>query len=182
MPFVLCLFVCLPPPAQAQSDTRGNDQVTEATEQAVEIESSGLGHESLTIRRRTDLDDLLLTVEDNKSTTNIYFYEMQAPPRMDLDAPSIWVVAVARSPRGVYDVYDFDAASGPDAPLREFGRLISKLDLAIPKDKATGFARLFSEACMGEGKEIVAADADGLVCGSPRRTTTSRPMVTFGVH
>ncbi len=157
------LLACLPLSAQAQSDARGNDQVTAATEQAVEIASSGFGHESLTIRRRTDLDDLMLNVEDNNSTANIYFYEMQAPPRKDLDDPSVWVVAVARSPRGVYDVYNFDAAEGPDAPLREFNRLVSKLDLAIPKGKATDFARLFLEACgAGEGREIVAADADGL--------------------
>lgn len=157
------LLACLSLSAQAQSDARGNDQITEATVQAVEIANSNFSNESLTIRRRTDLDDLLLNVEDNNSTSNIYFYEMQAPPRKDLDSPSVWVVAVARSPRGVYDVYNFDAAEGPDAPLQEFNRLVSKLDLAIPKGKATGFARLFLEACgAGEGKEIVAADADGL--------------------
>ncbi len=160
----LLLFVmfCYSLPALARpADPSLDEQVMQATVRAVQIAQPGASDQRLTIRRRQDLEDLLWNSDENKPVGQIYFYEMQPLLRTGSDGGSPWVVAVARSPRGVYDLYNFAPADGPDVSRQEFNRLISELGLSIPKEKATGVAKLFLESCdAGELGQIV-ADPDG---------------------
>ncbi len=150
-------------PIQAQrADYRTNDQPREAAEQAVRKAGSGSSNEPLKTRRREDLEELLLAIGEKKPVGNLYFYEMQSPPRTAFDAYSVWVVAVARSTRQVYQLYGFEASEGFNGSAQEFNRLISQLALSIPNEKATSFARFFLGCCVGGELSDVVLDEEGL--------------------
>lgn len=145
-------------PIQAQrANSLTDDQVREVAERTVKKASSGsTSNERLSIRRRQDLEELLLTLEAKKPVNDVYFYELRAPPGTVSEASSVWVVAVARSTREAYKLYSFEGSAGPNAPSEEFNRFISQLALSIPEEKATSLARLFLGSCLeGDAEEIV---------------------------
>jgi hypothetical protein len=134
-----------------------DDQVRELVELTVKKIPSG---ETLNIRRRQDLEEILLTLEANKTSNDVYFYEIHSPPGTISEAPSVWVVAVARSSEGVYKLYSFDGSAGADAPSQEFNRFTSQLTLSIPEKRAIGLARLFLASYLeGDAEETVLNDA-----------------------
>jgi hypothetical protein len=77
-----------------------------------------------------------LIIEEKKPIGDVYFFEMQSPPRTTFEASSVWVVAVAPSRREVYELYA-ETSIGFSGSLLEFKRLIAQLSLSIPKEKAT---------------------------------------------
>ena len=159
----LLLFPGFSAPIQAQrADYRTDDQAREAAERAVRKAGSGSANEPLKTRRREDLEELLLTIEEKKPVRNVYFYEMQSPPRTPFDAYSVWVVAVPRSTREVYELYGFEASGGFNGSSQEFNRLISQLALSIPSEKATSFAEFFLGCCVGGELSDIVLDAEGL--------------------
>jgi len=139
-----------------------DDQARAAAEQAVRNTDSSSGNEPLKTRRRKDLEEFLLTIEERKRIGNVYFYEMRSPPRTPFDASSVWVVAVASSTREVYELYGFEAWIGFNGSLLEFNRLIAQLSLSIPKEKATSFASFFLGSCVGGKFHEIVLDEEGL--------------------
>jgi hypothetical protein len=145
-------------PIQAQrANSLTDDQVREAAERTVKKARSGsTSNERLSIRRRRDLEELLLTLEAKKPVKDVYFYELVAPPGTVSEASSVWVVAVARSTGEVYKLYSFEGSAGPNAPSEEFNQLTSQLALSIPEEKAASLARLFLGSCVeGDSEEIM---------------------------
>ncbi len=140
----------------------GDNQAREAAELAVRNAGSGSGNQPPKIHRREDLEELLLTIEEPKPVRNVYFYEMQSPPRTAFDAHSVWVVAVAPSTREAYELYVFEASEGLNGSLQEFNRLISQLSLSIPQEKAISFASFFLGSCIGGKLTEIVLDEEGL--------------------
>lgn len=146
-------------PAGAQRADSLAELVREVAERSVERAPSGSGSDRLNIRRRQDLENLLLNLEPKKSVQDVYFYEIQSPPGKLSEAPVLWVVAVGRFGPDVYKLYNFRGSAEPDAPSQEFNRFTSQLTLSIAEEKATGLARLFLKCCVvGDGQEIVLDD------------------------
>ena len=159
----LLLFPGLSVPIQAQrAYFLTDEQAREAAEQAVSKAASGAKNEPLKIYRRADLEQFLLTVEEKKPVRDVYFYELQRPPRTAFDASSVWVVAVAGSTREVYQLYGFESWRGSNESAQEFNRLISQLALVIPREKAASFARFFLGSCAGEAPEEIVVDEERL--------------------
>ena len=158
------LFPGLSAPLQVQGVHLFTDgQAREAAEQAVSKADSSPSNRPLSIRRREDLEEFLLTVEEKKPARNVYFYEIQSPSRTAFGAYSVWVVAVAGpTRREVYELYGFEPSKGSNGSLQEFDRLISQLAIAIPEKKATSFARFFLGACVGGEPQEIVLDEDGL--------------------
>jgi len=189
----LLLFLGAWAPIQAQHAAyRSDDQAREVAEQAVRKADSSSGNESLKTRRREDLEELLLTIEEKKPVGNVYFYEMQSPPRTAFEAYSVWVVAVAPSTREVYELYGFETSIGFNGSLLEFNRLISQLSLSVPKEKATSFASFFLGSCGGGQLPEIVLDEEGLrhavqryyfeTYGSMRRTLEAYTQWWQGVQ
>jgi hypothetical protein len=159
----LLLFLGAWAPARAQRAAYlSDDPPREAAERAVRQANSGAGNEPLKTRRREDLEELLLTIEDGRAVQNLYFYEMQSPPRTAFDAYSVWVVAVAPSTQEVYELYGFEASIGFSGSLLEFNRLIAQLSLSIPKEKATSLATFFLGSCAGGKPTEIVLDEESL--------------------
>jgi hypothetical protein len=116
----------------------------------------------LKIYRRADLEQFLWTVEEKKPVRDVYFYEVQRPPRTAFDASSVWVVAVAGPAREVYQLYGSESQQGANETAQEFNRLISQLALTVPKEKAASFARFFLGSCAGEEPEEIMLDEERL--------------------
>ena len=146
-------------PIQAQRPDPLTDVVREVAERSVPIRS-GASNERLNIRRRQDLENLLLTLAAKKSVKDVYFYEMQSPPGTVSESSLVWVAAVARFAQRAYDLYSFLASTGPNAPSQEFNRFTSQLALSIPEEKATSLARLFLESCVEGDAEETVLDGD----------------------
>jgi hypothetical protein len=145
-------------PIHAQQADSPTDVVREVVEQSEEI-SSASANARLKIWRRRDLENLLLTLEPQKPARDVYFYELQSPLGTVSEAPSVWVVAVARFGPDVYKLYRFPGSAGADASSQEFNRFTSQLALLVPKEKAPGLARLFLESCVErDGQETVLND------------------------
>ncbi len=138
------------------------NQAREVAEQTVRKADSGSRDDLLRTRRREDLEELLSTIEENKPARNVYFYEIHSPPRTGLDPDSVWVVAVARSTREVYELYGFEASGGSNGSSQEFDRLIAQLKLSVPKEKATSFASFFLGCCVGGEFSETVLDEEGL--------------------
>src|SRR5579862_7168959 len=166
-PLGVCLTLLLlssfSPSAHAQlMDSRSDEQVKQATEQAVRIAYSVSPNKGISVRRRKDLEDLLLNVEEHKPVGDVYFYEVAAAPGTTSDFDPTWIVATASSSRGTYELYNFGSAGESDQPLKEFNRLVSNLKLSIPEEQASSFATLFLESCgPGERREVI-GDTDNV--------------------
>ena len=158
----LLLFLGAWATVQAQQAYLSDNQAREAAELAVREPGSRSGNQPLKIYRREDLEELLLTIEEQKPVRKVYFYEIQSPPQTAFDAYSVWVVAVAPSTREAYELYVFEASEGLNGSLQEFNRLISQLALAIPEEKAVSFARFFLGSCIGGEPEEIVRDEEGL--------------------
>jgi hypothetical protein len=159
----LWLFLCCSTPMQAQrADSRTDDQARQAAERAVRKAGSGSNSGPLKTSRREDLEEVLLTIEEKKPAREVYFYEMQSPPRTAFAGSSVWVVAVARSTLEVYQLYGFEASGGLNGSSQEFDRLISQLALSIPNEKATSLARFFLGCCIGGELSEIVLDEEGL--------------------
>jgi hypothetical protein len=143
-----------------QLNASADRALSQAAEQAVRMAHSGVGDPELTISRRQDLEQLLLTVEGYKPGKTVLFYEIHSPPRTDVDASSIWIVSVIRSEQGVYSLHSFEASGKPLESSQEFNGLISELALSISKDKATSLATLFVKSLAAEPGEIVSDESD----------------------
>jgi hypothetical protein len=157
---ILLFSPCLSASIHAQSAySLTDDQVREAAEQTVQKARLGsTSDKPLSIRRRQDLEELLLTLEAKKPVKGVYFYELQSPPGRVSEASSVWVVAVARSRQEIYKLYSFQGLAGPNAPTQEFNQLTSQLALLIPKEKAISFTRLFLGSCVEGGAEVALDD------------------------
>jgi hypothetical protein len=159
----LLLFLGSWAPIQAQQAAyRSDDQARAAAEQAVRNADSSSGNEPLKTRRREDLEEFLLAIQERNLIGNVYFYEMRSPPRRAFDTYSVWVVAVALSTREVYELYGFEASIGFNGSLLEFNRLISQLSLSVSREKATSFASFFLGSCGGGKLPEIVLDEEGL--------------------
>ncbi len=138
-----------------QADRSSDEQVKEATEQALRMAHPGFGNEQLKLRRRQDLEQDLSAIAE-KPVRDVYFYEMQSPPLTAFDDDSIRVIAVTRTTGGVYQLYSFQDSEGFSESSQQFNRLIYQLTLSISNEKATSLARFFLACCVGgEPNEIV---------------------------
>jgi hypothetical protein len=144
---------------QAQRGDPLTDVVRDVAERSVEKTHPSSSSQPLNIRRRQDLENLLLALAGKKSVSDVYFYEIQSPPGTVSESSLVWVAAVARFAQHEYNLYSFLGSAGPTAPSREFNRLTSHLGLSIPEEKAVALARLFLGSCVdGDAKEIVLDD------------------------
>lgn len=146
-------------PVQAQQSDPLTDVVREVAERSVPIRP-GASTERLSIRRRQDLEELLVTLTAKKSVKDVHFYEMQSPPGTVSDSSLVWVAAVAPFAKKAYDLYSFLGSAGPNAPSQEFNRFTSQLALSIPEEKATSLAALFLESCFEGDAEETVLDGD----------------------
>jgi hypothetical protein len=146
-------------PIRAQQADSLADVIREVAERSVEKARSGSSNERLNMRRRPDLEELLLTLEAKKPVKDVYFYEIESPPGMVSEASLVWIVAVARFRQEAYRLYSFLGSAGSNAPSQEFNRFTSELALSLPQEKAASLARLFLGSCVdGEAKQIVLDD------------------------
>jgi hypothetical protein len=158
---LLLLAACSPRLQAHPADRSSEEQVKEATEQALRMAHTGSGNENLKIRRRLDLEEDLSNIA-GKPVMGVYFFEIQSPPLTAVDDGSITVVAVASSPGDVYQLYSFEASQGFSGLSQQFNRLIHQLTLSIPNEKATSLARLFLACCVGGEFNDIVLDEEGL--------------------
>lgn len=147
-------------PVQAQKTDPLTDVVREVAERSVENSHAGSSEEPLNVRRRKDLEELLLSLESKKSVKDVHFYEIQSPPGTVSESSLVWIAAVARFAQKPYNLYSFLGSAGPNAPSQEFNRFTSQLALSIPEDKATSLARLFLASCIDGDADEVVLDGD----------------------
>jgi hypothetical protein len=142
-------------PIHAQRGDSLADPVRALVEQSVVKASSVSGNARLNIRRRQDLESLLLTLQQQKSPRDVYFYEIQSPPGIVSETPWVWVVAVVGSEPDEYRLYNFLGSAEPGTASQEFNRFTSRLALLVPERGATGLARLFLTCVEGDRQEAV---------------------------
>jgi len=158
----LWLLAGFSPRLQAQpADRSSEEQVKEATEQALRMVHPASGNQQLKIRRRQDLEEDLSNIAE-KPVRGVYFFEIHSPPLTAFDDGSISVVAVARSPGDVYQLYSFEASEGFSGLSQQFNRLIHQLKLSVPNEKATSLARFFLACCVGGEFNDIVLDEEGL--------------------
>lgn len=153
---VLLVLHSLRLPIHAQRADSLADPVRDLVQRSVVEASSASGNAQLNIRRRTDLESLLSTLQQQKSARDVYFYEIQSPAGTVSETPADWVVAVVGSQPDVYRLYSFLGSAGPDAASQEFNRFTSRLALSVPEKEAMDLARLFLRSCVeGDHQETV---------------------------
>jgi len=158
---LLLVAGCSPQLQAHPADRSSEEQVKEATEQALRMVHPGSGNAQLKIRRRLDLEEDLSNIA-GKAVKGVYFFELQSPPLTASDDGSISIVAVARTPEDVYQLYSFEGSEGFSGSSEQFNRLIYQLALSIPNEKATGLARFFLACCVGGDLNEIVLDEEGL--------------------
>ena len=144
-----CFYFSLLPPARAvQTNHNRDNQGREAVRHAIELAQPDSNVDELQMSERDDLDDELSQIA-SKTTRRVSFYSFY-----DIDSSSddgsLWVVVPGDSPLGSGELYSFESSDSVGQSSEKFNRLLSRLALSVPNDKAASVARLFLGCCVRE--------------------------------
>jgi hypothetical protein len=144
LPLCVCLGLSQLPRLEAAEANAGEDQMRQAVRQAVELAHPGANVDELNMAHRDDLDEELSQLS-GKTKLPIAFYSFYG---VDSDDGSVWAVVSANSPQGSHEIYSFEDSDGAEQSSQKFNQMLSRLGLAVPRDKAPTLARFFLGCCV----------------------------------
>ncbi len=154
-----CFYFSLSPPAQAaQANHNRDNQKREAVRHAIELAQPNANVDGLQMSERDDLDDELSQIA-GKTAGRVSFYSFYDVDSSSDDG-SLWVVVPGDSPLGSDELYSFESSDSVGQSSEKFNRLLSRLALSVPNDKAASVARLFLGCCVRETHGETVSDED----------------------
>jgi hypothetical protein len=117
----------------------------------------------LKVTHRPDLEGLLSSVVQPKSTQSLYLYEVEIPTQASFDGPWSWIVAVAASKQEAYKLYSFQSKAKRADLAGEFNRFASQLSLSLSRYDVANFAAFFLETAIPMRPGEIVLDQEALL-------------------